>query len=462
MEASIQFLRSPESLADIEHSTHKWDREWIAYWGRHKSYAFKYFLDLSAKTAEDFGFPRERIPSMSEEQFYHFKPFEHYAFAIWVKGALIPDSTIVELGCGPGLLGKVIAHFCRQYIGIDYSKLALYLATLVSPPQCRYLHLSQYEEIEALGSSADICVGRYFFIHQNLRNSLWILTLFNYLLRPGGIVSADFYASPRTRKGPQIVLSPEEELREEYPSAVVEYTEHQIRYLAARCGLTVDEMFYCPEQNARFVIFVKPHDARVARGEGVVRIGAGQSLPPTLPTPAPVVLPSMPPEELLGEPVAVEFTPPMKRWLGRWNYRTKVEVLTADGDGLRLEATGTQDTSGGQYAGIQFPVDAPTALRLDLSLVSARSIQAVFVDGYDRAGSRVARWRWRVADSPPDLGRLCHVVSPSHILSADRWESHFVADGMTRLQDAVTIAVFLLLRPGHRAGMVLHRAEVFH
>ena len=464
MRSDIEFLRTPEFLADIEHNTQRWDKEWIGYWSRHESYAFKYFLDLSSKTPQDFHFPREGMSRMSAEELYNFKPFKYYPLAIWVEGALVPDSTIVELGCGPGQLGKVIAHFCNQYIGIDYSKLALYVAKLVSPSQCRYLHLSQYDEIEALGSSVDICVGRFFFGHQNLRNSLWILTLFNYLLRPGGIVSADFYASSPTKKKPMVVLSPEDELSPEYPSAVVEYTEDHIRDLAARCGFTIDKMFYRPEKNARFAIFVKPQKSRLTRNESVFRLETGESVPPAPPTPAPVMAPPEPRESApVGDATVVEFTSPLEQWLGPWNRRTEVKVLAAEDDGLRLEAGGTQDTSAGQYAGIRFALHGARALRLELSLANPQDIRAVLVDGRDRAGSRIARWRWPLSGSTTSLRRESHLLSAPDFPLADPSGSSFLAEDVLptdAIEAIVEVEVFLLLRPGGRAGMVLHRAEV--
>lgn len=257
MSNDLAFMSTPEFLSDVESNTRRWDDEWVAYWGRHKNYAFKYFVNLRSASRQDFDWEEQRVLKMTEREFYMFSAFKQYQLAIWVEGAKIPGSTIVELGCGPGLLGKVISHFCAGYIGLDYSQLALYLARLVSPKNCQYIHLSECERIAALESTVDICAGRFFFIHQNFTNTLWILRMFRYLLRDGGIVSADFYASAPDVKKPTVVLKPEDDLHDEHPSCVFEYSEGHIHEAARRCGFAVAAIDYEPQMQRRFVTFEK-------------------------------------------------------------------------------------------------------------------------------------------------------------------------------------------------------------
>jgi SAM-dependent methyltransferase len=253
-------FRTPEFLADIAHNSRRWDDEWLSYWVTEKDYAHKYFIN---RRSVDRQAAEEHLPhlkSLSEEQFYASSPMGQGDFAIWVKGEWVPDATIVELGCGPGLLGKAIAPFCRQYIGIDYSRLALHVAQLTSPANCRYLHLSELKELKKLAGKCDLCVGRYFFIHQNWKNATWVLKLYRLLLRPGGSISADFFA--RGEQGTEIdnswmIRNPAESLDEEYPSCMFQYTDEHIHRLAKECNLTVERIDFLPALQRRFSVFAK-------------------------------------------------------------------------------------------------------------------------------------------------------------------------------------------------------------
>lgn len=257
MTSGLTFISTPEFQADVERNTRRWDDEWVAYWGRHKAYAYKYFLNLRDVDRSELRWPAEEVRRMSQREFYDFSAVKYYPFAIWVKGEAVPGSVIVELGCGPGLLGKIVGHFCERYIGLDYSKLALYLARVVSPRQCSYLHLSEVDQIAKLKSSVDLCVGRFFFIHQNFQNATWVLRLFRFLLKDGGIVSADFYATADNVKRPTVVLKARDDLHKEHPSCVFEYRCDDIEQLAEQCGYAVKSIDYEPTMQRRFVCFKK-------------------------------------------------------------------------------------------------------------------------------------------------------------------------------------------------------------
>jgi SAM-dependent methyltransferase len=259
-ESSLPSLFTPEFRADVEHNSRRWDDEWLSYWVTEKQYSYKYFINR--RTIDEQEVEKHRLPlkKLTEEECFNFDPLGYNSLAIWAKGKWIPDATIAELGCGPGILGKAVGPFCRQYIGIDYSQLALHVARLTSPLNCRYLHLSDVAELDALAATCDLCVGRYFFIHQNWKNACWVLRLYRHLLKDGGRVSADFFApgGPDTAyDNAWMIRNPEDPLNEEQPSCMFAYTDDHIRRLAAECGFKVKAIDYRPAYQRRFAILMK-------------------------------------------------------------------------------------------------------------------------------------------------------------------------------------------------------------
>jgi SAM-dependent methyltransferase len=256
----LSLLSTRQFRADVERNTRRWDDEWLSYWVTEKDYAYKYFINRRNLDAEEARKQLPRFRGLSEEQFFDFDPTGFNVFAIWIKGDLVPGATIAELGCGPGMLGKAVGPFCKQYIGIDYSRLALQVAKLTSPANCRYLHLSEMRSLRKLAGVCDLCVGRYFFIHQNWQNACWVLQLYRHLLKKGGRVSADFFA----QAGPNsdynnswLIRNPEDPLDEQQPSCMFSYTDDHIHRLARDCGFTVEKIDHLPSLQRRFAILVK-------------------------------------------------------------------------------------------------------------------------------------------------------------------------------------------------------------
>jgi SAM-dependent methyltransferase len=94
--------------------------------------------------------------------------------------------------------------------------------------------------------------------------------------------------------------------------------------------------------------------------------------------------------------------------LGRWVLRTDCTIThAADGD-VRCEAVGkdpdTADT-GGQYAGVAFPVEGLSALRIRLGFPDAAPIERVFVDLHN-GRNRIARWQWRPKPRQLESGKV--------------------------------------------------------
>lgn len=175
---------------------------------------------------------------------------------LWIHGDDLMGKHILEMGCGPGFLGKQMGKIAASYVGIDYSRFALYIARLTSPGNCLYYHVSEIDQILTHAGTMDTMVGRFFFIHQNYQNLIWILVLAFALLKPGGVLSADFYLrNPATPQG--IIYPAHHALDERYPSCAFEYTMMDIEYAAKETGFTVANVTDHASIQRRFVLFIK-------------------------------------------------------------------------------------------------------------------------------------------------------------------------------------------------------------
>ncbi|ETW95726.1 MAG: hypothetical protein ETSY1_29420 [Candidatus Entotheonella factor] len=234
--------------------TDKWDREWLAYFLTEDPKPFFFAHDQLKRTAEI----RHQMPI----EVYHTSLFEVEGFGalpplcIWASGDELIDKRILELGCGPGLLGKQLGQVAAAYLGIDYSRFALQIATLTSPNNCTYLHLSELDAMSPYAGTIDTMVGRFFFIHQNYQNLMWIFQLATMLLKPNGRICADFYlANPAMPQG--IVHPARAELDARYPSCAFAYTVPDIEKAAAARGFAVESVMDQIDLQRRFAVFVK-------------------------------------------------------------------------------------------------------------------------------------------------------------------------------------------------------------
>jgi SAM-dependent methyltransferase len=197
------------------------------------------------------------LESLSEQDILEARIFPDLApLSIWVTGNDLANKSVLEIGCGPGFLGKQLGLVAKNYVGIDYSQLALSIARLVSPNNCEYIQIQDWENIISYVNSIDTMVGRFFFIHQNFENALWLFKLANILLKPGGVISADFYQSnPEIPQG--IIFPAKSPLSKEYPSCGFEYSESEIQELAATTGFKIVSQHPIPSMQRLFVRFEK-------------------------------------------------------------------------------------------------------------------------------------------------------------------------------------------------------------
>jgi SAM-dependent methyltransferase len=230
----------------------RWDKEWMRYLSIHQDYNF-YFYDMDTPTYALRVTP-QAIAAFSPEEMYNVKLLRSQAAQIWLGGEHVVDKTILEMGCGPGMLGRLASRFAKSYIGIDASKFALHIASLTSPSRCRYIHLGDVAAIRDLSGVADACVGRNFFIHHNLNDSLWILRFLRDLTKPGGLISADFYFKPELVGGDRRYTATDS-LDPAHASALYNFSEADIRNIAVAAEVDLISTDAKPELERHFAIF---------------------------------------------------------------------------------------------------------------------------------------------------------------------------------------------------------------
>ena len=235
----------------------RWDREWMHYFATEDRIAHLVESRKLKLLRADLGELSER--QVFDASLTGFKDGSGAmtALHVWVKGADLVGRRVLEIGCGCGWLGKQLGLVCEQYVGIDYSQVALAIARGNSPASCRYLHISEQQDIAALAGQMDLMVGREFFIHQNFDNARWVLGLGAFLLRPGGTISADFYMpNPKIRQG--VVHGAKSPLDPKYASCAFHFQPAEIREVAGLCGLEVLDMTEDLGYQRRFVTLRKP------------------------------------------------------------------------------------------------------------------------------------------------------------------------------------------------------------
>ena len=245
-----------DSIPDSSSESKRWDHEWIEYFNTEdpKPFLLDYRrINPDAKIVKN-------LRDLSDKEIIKTSlSSELPPLAIWCNGIDFVNKKVLEIGCGPGFLGKQLGLICQNYLGIDYSQLALSIARLVSPENCDYIHISDNKSIIKNANTIDTMVGRFFFIHQNFDNAMWVLKLGNLLLKQGGIVNADFYKA--NKKIPQgIVFPAKRPLSEQYASCAFEYTESEVKELAEHTGFKIITTYLDQEMQRLFIRFEKTQD----------------------------------------------------------------------------------------------------------------------------------------------------------------------------------------------------------
>lgn len=248
----IDYIASNDFQKSLSLETLKWDKEWLRYFSLNKDYSF-YFYDMSN---EDYAlnYSPDQISKFSKPQMYHTKLVRNIKCHIWVTGKAVLGKSIFEIGCGPGILGRVCSRFTKDYIGLDISTFALSLARLTSPQNCQYIHYSDTEQLESLKNSVDLSVGRHFFIHHNFQESRWILSLLRYLTKKGGIISADFFSNPESLNGDRRRRCTDS-INQIHPSTLYDFSDEDISNIGGEVGLELEDLDYQKDLETRFATF---------------------------------------------------------------------------------------------------------------------------------------------------------------------------------------------------------------
>jgi len=237
----------------------RWDREWCRYLSRVEG--SRYFTSKLAYTKRELALG-ERIGTLTRDELYNTRgPMSD--LRIWYDGADLARKKVAEIGCGPSQLGRDLAPVVAEYVGLDYSDLALSIARLTCADNCRFCGLWDKERIRELRGTRDTIICRHFFIHQNLGNARWVLRLANYLLRDGGVIVADFYwpdsnYEEGSRRGS---IRPSTDPLRDFASTMFLFTDEQIRALAEESGFTIDAESFAEDLPRRHVRLIKVRSA---------------------------------------------------------------------------------------------------------------------------------------------------------------------------------------------------------
>jgi SAM-dependent methyltransferase len=252
----LDHVLSADFQSRVAATTKRWDKEWLRYLAMPNRHYQSYFYIVRGERHRLVK-SIDEIRALSAEEFYHAPLFKGLRPHIWLPGDLLVSRVVLDMGCGPGLFGRLAGQFAEAYIGIDASRFALSIAKLTSPRRCSYIHLANTQRIAALKKSVDVCVSRHFFIHHNYADSLWILKFLRDLTRSGGIIQADFYSNPEAHDGTRR-LKAADALSDDRASALFDFTDEDIARIAVDSGLDCRRIEYRPELENRFATFRVP------------------------------------------------------------------------------------------------------------------------------------------------------------------------------------------------------------
>ncbi len=207
-----------------DEDTERWNQEWLRYLRR----LWPMYL---AHHGEFVGRPAlpETAMGMLDLRIGKHSPLGLYCDREWIEG-----KALMEMGCGPGDLGKLLGRYAKSYLGTDYSTLALQLARLVSPENCVYVHVGDAKALGAHHGAIDTVICRHFWIHQNLRIGRANLEFMARFLRTGGRVYCDFFRLDEERQDQALtVLPPSSRLSKSNPSSTFQYTPADLDKLIA-------------------------------------------------------------------------------------------------------------------------------------------------------------------------------------------------------------------------------------
>ena len=248
--SDLSFLPRDEELVA------RWNKEWCRYF---TNYPGKMWFENLSEPDERVEQLRERIAGMTSTEIFEYQMLEYepkLPLSIHVAPCDLLYCCVAEIGCGPGQLGKQLGHVVQHYLGIDFSKLALDIARILSPSTCDYVELRDTANLARYCDTRDTVIGRHFFIHQNRENATWVTRLASKLLRPGGLLVADYYypneeGAKRIEEG--LIRPANAPLDPEYPSRMFVFKDREIEEIATANGLRIDKFERVPSAQRQYI-----------------------------------------------------------------------------------------------------------------------------------------------------------------------------------------------------------------
>lgn len=217
-------LEASPPLQCTEREIQRWNDEWLAYLKTEWPWQFARHTEYRNTP------PLPDSPIAMLHLVFGFEWGWDIPWHLYCDREALEGKRVMEVGCGCGNLGKLLGRYVESYLGSDYSTLALKIARLVSPPNCSYVHVADRAGLTPFFGTIDTIVGRYFWIHQNLKLGRGNLDFMELFLKPGGRLYADFFW-PNPAAEQYVVRSPDQHLSKTYPSAMYRYTIEDVRRL---------------------------------------------------------------------------------------------------------------------------------------------------------------------------------------------------------------------------------------
>lgn len=236
-------LEASPPLECTEGEVQRWNDEWLAYLRDEWEVQLAHYTEYPEKPP---------LPG-SARALIDFEIRPGWPISLYCDPDALAGRRVMEMGCGCGNLGKMIARYAGFYLGTDYSTLALRIARLVSPPSCSYVHVADRQGLAPFHGTIDTVIGRYFWIHQNMKLGRWNLELLEPFLKPGGRLYADFYW-PDPAAEQAVVFTPDHPLSKAYPSATFRYSREDVQRLIAGRPFRILREEVVPEMQRRYVV----------------------------------------------------------------------------------------------------------------------------------------------------------------------------------------------------------------
>jgi len=251
---SAESIIAEQKPSNLSAMADRWDHEWIKYFRRSPDYFVdnsKIDTDVRARIDAVKGAVSRPVDLLSASNpVWRIWAVAVYPQEIWQRA-------VADLGCGPGAIGRTMGHVTRHFLGVDFARLPLHVARIISPPTCTYVSRYEIEELAKFYGTRDVVFSRNVFIHQNYEQARQLAAVGAMLLKPGGILAADFFdpsnKDVRDPKQRGISRLAKDDLDQDRPTVGYYFEQHEIQEIARDCGLKVEMIERVPERNWRIV-----------------------------------------------------------------------------------------------------------------------------------------------------------------------------------------------------------------